>query len=73
MRFSLLKFQVAAVLANMAANESCRQDVIRHGGLPVLLRFLQAQPPDRPAKPEDFAQMSATERVLQKSAIALSR
>lgn len=65
--------QVAAVLANMAANVDSREEVVKHGGLPILLRFIHAEPPTRPQRPEDFAQMAATERVQQKSAIALSR
>jgi hypothetical protein len=71
--------QVAAVLANMAANADCRSEVVRHGGLPILLQFLRSPVPATQAKskaewrPEDFAQMAATERVLQKSAIAISR
>lgn len=65
--------QVAAVLANMAANVDCRQDVIDSGGIPVLLRFLQAEPPRCPERPDEFAQVAATERILQKSAIAISR
>ena len=65
---------MAAVLANMAANAQCRSDVVENGGLPLLLRFLEAKAPTEPkARPEDFAQMAATERVQQKSAIALSR
>ena len=71
--------QVAAVLANMAANVDCRAEVVKHGGLPLLLQFLLAEP-TLPAsatstdlKAEDYAQMAATERVLQKSAIAISR
>jgi hypothetical protein len=71
--------QVAAVLANMAANSECRGEVVRHGGLPILLQFLRSPVPSTHSKnkaewrPEDFAQMAATERVLQKSAIAISR
>jgi len=71
--------QVAAVLANMAANVDCRAEVVKYGGLPLLLQFLLAEP-TLPAsttstdlKAEDYAQMAATERVLQKSAIAISR
>ena len=71
--------QVAAVLANMAANADCRNEVVKHGGVPLLLHFLMAQIPMKnnnnspDLKPEDYAQMAATERVLQKSAIAISR
>merc|ERR1711894_442347 len=74
--------QVAAVLANMAANTDCRSEVVKHGGVPLLLHFLMAQIPMKnhnninnsaDLKPEDYAQMAATERVLQKSAIAISR
>ena len=69
--------QVAAVLANMAANVDCRGEVVKHGGLPLLLQFLLADAPvpatSTDLKAEDYAQMAATERVLQKSAIAISR
>lgn len=68
--------QVAAVLANMAANVECRCEVVKHGGLPLLLQFLLAQSSavtSSDLKPEDYAQIAATERVLQKSAIAISR
>ena len=66
--------QVAAVLANMAANSDCRSEVVKHGGLPLLLQFLMARvSTSNDLKPEDYAQMAATERVLQKSAIAISR
>ena len=70
--------QVAAVLANMAANVDCRAEVVKHGGLPLLLQFLLAEPVPATAtstdlKAEDYAQLAATERVLQKSAIAISR
>ncbi len=70
--------QVAAVLANMAANADCRSEVVKHGGLPLLLQFLMASPPfeinsESDIRPEDYAQLAATERVLQKSAIAISR
>ena len=89
--------QVAAVLANMAANEDTRHDVVDQSGLSVLLKFLQCATPlttrienmnsdgaegrtsqqrgglSNPTRPEDFAQYSAAERVLQKSAIAISR
>ena len=66
--------QVAAVLANMAAHAECRTEVVKHGGLPLLLQFLLAEAPVlTEPKPEDYAQMAATERVLQKSAIAISR
>jgi hypothetical protein len=67
--------QVAAVLANMAANPDCRAEVVKYGGLPLLLQFLMAKAPtsNSDLKAEDYAQMAATERVLQKSAIAISR
>ena len=81
----------------MAANEDTRHEVVEHGGLPVLLKFLQCAAPissnpdstkndnsevsstkqveayTNPSRPEDFAQVAAAERVLQKSAIAISR
>ena len=66
--------QVAAVLANMAAHAECRTEVVKYGGLPLLLQFLLAEAPVlTEPKPEEYAQMAATERVLQKSAIASSR
>ncbi|CAB4064875.1 unnamed protein product [Lepeophtheirus salmonis] len=65
--------QVAAVLANMATNESCRNDLFIQGAIPILLSFLQASPPEQPCGSEDYAQMAATQRVQQKSAIAISR
>ena len=66
--------QVAAVLANMAAHSECRTEVVKNGGLPLLLQFLLAEAPvSTEPKPEEYAQMAATERVLQKSAIAISR
>ena len=85
------------MLANMAANEDTRHDVVDNSGLSVLLKFLQCATPltsrmarmnsenteghtteqsgglSNPTRPEDFAQYSAAERVLQKSAIAISR
>ena len=68
---------MAAVLANMAASPDCRGEVVRHGGLPVLLRFLNARPqvegPNRSQASDGHAQRAATERVQQKSAIAISR
>ena len=77
----MILFQVAAVLANMAARADCRDEVVRCGGLPALLGFLRARAPGQAPKaqqqaghrPEDYAQVAATERVQQKSAIAISR
>ena len=73
----------------MAASAECREEVTKNGGIRVLLQFLDASvakssvsavtvaapgsPEENGKRPEDFAQMAATERVLQKSAIALSR
>ena len=60
----------------MAANVDCRAEVVKHGGLPLLLQFLLAEPATATStdlKAEDYAQLAATERVLQKSAIAISR
>ena len=67
--------QVATVLANMAASVECRGEVVMHGGLQVLLMFLRSAkaPLISEDRPEDYALMAATERVQQKSAIALSR
>ncbi len=62
------------MLANMAANVDCRSEVVKHGGLPLLLQFLCATAPSRgDLKPEEYSQTAAAERVLQKSAIAISR
>ncbi|CAG0924116.1 unnamed protein product [Notodromas monacha] len=63
------KDQIATVLANMAASPICRTTVASDDGLRVLHDFLLSSPrPDqRPAE------ISACERVQQKSAIALSR
>jgi hypothetical protein len=71
----------------MAASSDCREEVTKNGGIRVLLQFLEAKhnksnsntsssslaAAEEKKRPEDFAQMAATERVLQKSAIALSR
>eukprot|EP00096_Caligus_rogercresseyi_P012605 TRINITY_DN5333_c0_g1_i2.p1 TRINITY_DN5333_c0_g1~~TRINITY_DN5333_c0_g1_i2.p1 ORF type:complete len:347 (-),score=102.58 TRINITY_DN5333_c0_g1_i2:109-1149(-) len=65
--------QVAAVLANMANSEPCRTELSQQGAIPILLEFLGASPPEEPLSSEDYAQMAATQRVQQKSAIAISR
>lgn len=64
-----IKDQVATVLANMAAVGSCKAAVVEAGALVLLMSFLQV----RPAKSMNQAELSACERVQQKSAIALSR
>ncbi len=65
--------QVATVLANMAATAECRGEVVKHGGLAVLLKFLSSAKAVDVESKTDYALMAATERVQQKSAIALSR
>ena len=44
-------------------------EVVKAGGLPLLIKFLHVECPPE----EGQAQVAATERVLQKSAIAVSR
>ncbi|KAL5009728.1 hypothetical protein ScPMuIL_012033 [Solemya velum] len=63
------KDQIATILANMAAVDSCRNNIIRSNGVEALLGFLYKRPSCYPSP----AHMSACERVQQKAAIALSR
>ena len=62
--------QIATILANMAAVYSVRADLVTHGALLTLLTFLQLPCPSPLQRP---AQLTAKERVLKKSAIAISR
>lgn len=61
--------QIATILANMAAVFSVRPDIVSHGALVTLVGFLQL----RPSPLQRPAEVTASERVLKKSAIALSR
>lgn len=54
----------------MAAVYSARADLVAHGALTTLLDFLQHS---RPCPSQRPAEVTASERVLKKSAIALSR
>lgn len=53
----------------MAAVYAVRAELVAHGALAALVGFLQL----RPAPGQRPAEASASERVLKKSAIALSR
>ena len=61
--------QIATVLANMAAIESSRYDIIMYNGIPLLIGYLL----QRPASFKQEAEVAACERVQQKAAIALTR
>ncbi|XP_014668973.1 PREDICTED: protein inscuteable homolog [Priapulus caudatus] len=63
------KDQIATVFANMAAVERCRCEIVEKGGLELLMQLLQ----ERPGVQQRATQKVACERVLQKSAIALTR
>jgi hypothetical protein len=67
--FSFTTIQIATILANMAAVYSVRADLVSHGSLVTLLSFLQ----QKPSPLQRPAEITASERVLKKSAIALSR
>lgn len=58
------------VLANMAQSSSCFDEIADNDGLSLLISFLNIEPraPDLTE-----AELSACERVHQKSAIALTR
>ena len=58
---------MAAAAASEAAGGGA--EVVKAGGLPLLIKFLHVECPPE----EGQAQVAATERVLQKSAIAVSR
>lgn len=53
----------------MAAVEVCRDDIVGHRGIELLLSFLHEGPTPRSSE----AELSACERVQQKAAIALTR
>jgi len=54
----------------MAAVESCRPEIVHANGIVVLLKFLQKRPS---LHIDSTAEISACERLQQKSTIALSR
>lgn len=64
--------QVAAVLANMAAWPASRREVMASGGLRLLVRILESKRDCMRGKVGGPME-AATERVLQKTAIAISR
>ena len=63
------KDQVVTVLANLASKEEARHDILAEDGLGFLVTLL-ATNPEHTATP---AETAAAERVLKKTAIALSR
>uniref|UniRef100_K1PX53 Inscuteable-like protein n=1 Tax=Magallana gigas TaxID=29159 RepID=K1PX53_MAGGI len=63
------KDQVATILANMVAADSCRHDVVDCGGIDICLELLNESPLDYKTPSE----IAACERVQQKAAIALTR
>ena len=63
------KDQVVTVLANLASKEEARVDILREDGLSFLIGLL-ATNPENTGTP---AETAAAERVLKKTAIALSR
>lgn len=65
----LFSLQIVTVLANMAQSTSCFAEIVDNDGLSLLLTFLNI----RPSAKLTEAELSACERVHQKSAIALTR
>ena len=63
------KDQVVTVLANLASKEEARHDILAEDGLGFLVTLLDTNP-EHTATP---AETAAAERVLKKTAIALSR
>ena len=63
------KDQVVTVMANLASKEACRTEILAEDGLCFLVSLL-ATNPENTATP---AETAAAERVLKKTAIALSR
>ena len=63
------KDQVVTVLANLAGKEEARHDILAEDGLSFLVTLLDTTP-EHTATP---AETAAAERVLKKTAIALSR
>ena len=63
------KDQVVTVMANLASKESCRAEMLAEDGLCFLVSLLSTSP-EKTGTP---AETAAAERVLKKTAIALSR
>ena len=63
------KDQVVTVMANLASKESCRPEMLAEDGLCFLVSLLSTSP-EQTGTP---AETAAAERVLKKTAIALSR
>ena len=63
------KDQVVTVIANLASKEEARTDILLEDGLSFLIRLLDTNP-ENTGTP---AETAAAERVLKKTAIALSR
>ena len=63
------KDQVVTVMANLASKESCRSEMLAEDGLCFLVSLLSTSP-EKTGTP---AETAAAERVLKKTAIALSR
>ena len=64
--------QVVAVLANMASRPASRRELMVSGGVRLLVGLLANKGAHRPNKQEGPG-AAATERVLQKTAIAIAR
>ena len=63
------KDQVVTVMANLASKEACRSEMLAEDGLCFLVSLLSTSP-EKTGTP---AETAAAERVLKKTAIALSR
>nr|XP_053634438.1 protein inscuteable homolog [Cherax quadricarinatus] len=63
------KDQIATILANLAGSREAAEEVVRGGGVAVLLALLNTGPAPSLRLPE----VAAAERIQQKSAITLSR
>ncbi|CAL4101245.1 unnamed protein product, partial [Meganyctiphanes norvegica] len=63
------KDQIATVLANLAGSREAAREVVEAGGVACLLALLQTKPASNKRLPE----VTTSERVQQKSAIAMSR
>ena len=63
------KDQVVTVMANLASKEACRSEMLAEDGLCFLVSLLSTNP-EKTGTP---AETAAAERVLKKTAIALSR
>ena len=63
------KDQVVTVMANLASKEACRTEILAEDGLCFLVSLLSTNP-ENTSTP---AETAAAERVLKKTAIALSR